>query len=177
MAGNRDKHSGKHPDKHAGKGATPATRMLDEANVPYIVRHYEHDDGAPSYGLEAAEKLELPPEAVYKTLMVDLGGRLAVAMVPVALNLDLKKFAALMGVRKAVMADRHEAEKRTGYVVGGISPLGQKHPSRAGIDNRVELLDTVYVSGGRRGLQIGLSPFDLIRLTSAVTAPIGTAGS
>ncbi|MBO0895163.1 Cys-tRNA(Pro) deacylase [Arthrobacter sunyaminii] len=172
MAGNRDKHSGKHPDKHAGKGATPATRLLDEAKVPYTVRHYEHDDGAPSYGLEAAEKLELPPEAVYKTLMVDLGGRLGVAMVPVAQNLDLKKFAALMGARKAVMADRHEAERRTGYVVGGISPLGQKRPSPAGIDNRVELLDTVYVSGGRRGLQIGLSPFDLIRLTSALTAPI-----
>ncbi|WP_341392726.1 Cys-tRNA(Pro) deacylase [Arthrobacter sp. G119Y2] len=167
MAGNRD--------KHAGKGATPATRLLDEAKVPYTVRHYEHDAGAPSYGLEAAEKLELPPETVYKTLMVDLGGRLAVAMVPVALNLDLKKFAALMGARKAVMADRREAERRTGYVVGGISPLGQKHPSPAGIDNRVELLDTVYVSGGRRGLQIGISPFDLIRLTSALTAPIAAS--
>ncbi|WP_104103156.1 Cys-tRNA(Pro) deacylase [Arthrobacter sp. 08Y14] len=164
MAGNRDKHS--------GKGATPATRLLDEANIPYTVRHYEHDAGAPSYGMEAAEKLGLPPKIVYKTLMVDLGGRLAVAMVPVALNLDLKEFAALMGARKAVMADRREAERRTGYVVGGISPLGQKHPSPSGIDNRVELLDTVYVSGGRRGLQIGLSPFDLIRLTSALTAPI-----
>ena len=167
MSGNRE--------KHAGKSATPATRLLDQQKVPYTVRRYEHDAGAPSYGLEAAEKLELPPEAVYKTLMVDLGGHLAVAMVPVALNLDLKKFAALMGARKAVMADRHEAEKRTGYVVGGISPLGQKHQAPAGIDSRVELLDTVYVSGGRRGLQIGLSPFDLIRLTHAVTAPIAAA--
>ena len=169
MAGNRDKHS--------GKGATPATQLLDDQKIPYTVRHYEHDAGAPSYGLEAAEKLGLPPETVYKTLMVDLGGRLAVAMVPVALNLDLKKFASLMGARKAVMADRHEAEKRTGYVVGGISPLGQKRSSPAGIDNRVELLDTVYVSGGRRGLQIGLSPFDLIRLTQALTAPIAAQPS
>lgn len=173
MAGNRDKHA----DKHSGKGSTPATRLLDEANVPYTVRHYEHDDGAPSYGLEAAEKLGLPPETVYKTLMVDLGGRLAVAMVPVASNLDLKKFAALMGARKAVMADRREAERRTGYVVGGISPLGQKHPSHAGIDSQVELLDEVYVSGGRRGLQVGLSPFDLIRLTSALTAPIAASSA
>lgn len=164
MAGNRD--------KHAGKGATPATALLDEAKVPYTVHHYEHDAGAASYGMEAAEKLGLPPEAVYKTLMVDLGGRLAVAMVPVAQNLDLKKFAALMGARKAVLADRHEAEKRTGYVVGGISPLGQKRSSPAAVDSPVELLDTVYVSGGRRGLQIGLSPFDLIRLTHALTAPI-----
>ncbi|MCQ1946724.1 MULTISPECIES: Cys-tRNA(Pro) deacylase [unclassified Arthrobacter] len=167
MAGNRD--------KHPGKGATPATKVLDDAGVTYTVHHYEHDAGAPSYGLEAAEKLGLPPEAVYKTLMVDLGGHLAVAMVPVALNLDLKKFAALMGARKAVMADRRDAERRTGYVVGGISPLGQKHSSPAGIESRVELLDTVYVSGGRRGLQIGLSPFDLLRLTHAITAPIAAA--
>ena len=167
MAGKREKHS--------GKGATPATRLLDDAGVPYTVHHYEHDASAPSYGLEAAEKLGLAPESVYKTLMVDLGGRLAVAMVPVALNLDLKKFAAVMGARKAVMADKREAERRTGYVVGGISPLGQKHASPAGIDNRVELLDKVYVSGGRRGLQIGLSPFDLIRLTHARTAPLGAS--
>ncbi|MCC9174927.1 Cys-tRNA(Pro) deacylase [Arthrobacter sp. zg-Y179] len=166
-----------HRDKHSGKGATPATKVLDDAGVTYTVRHYEHDAGAPSYGMEAAEKLGVPPEAVYKTLMVDLGGHLAVAMVPVALNLDLKKFAALMGARKAVMADRRDAERRTGYMVGGISPLGQKHSSPAGIDSRVELLDTVYVSGGRRGLQIGLSPFDLLRLTHAVAAPIGTVPS
>ena len=80
-----------------------------------------------------------------------------------------------MGARKAVMADRRDAERRTGYVVGGISPLGQKHSSPAGTDSRVELLDTVYVSGGRRGLQIGLSPFDLLRLTHAITAPIATS--
>ncbi|MCC9197721.1 Cys-tRNA(Pro) deacylase [Arthrobacter sp. zg-Y820] len=161
----------------AGRGktsgsATPATRVLDAAKVPYETLSYTHDHDAPSYGLEAADKLGLPPESVYKTLMVDLGGRLAVAMVPVAYNLDLKKFAALMGARKASMAHRAEAERRTGYVVGGISPLGQRHPSAAGIDSSAELLDTIYVSGGRRGFQIGLSPFDLIRLTSALSAPI-----
>ena len=167
MAGNRSKQS--------ARGGTPATRILDEAKVPYTALTYEHDSSAPSYGLEAADKLGLPPESVYKTLMVDLGGHLAVAMVPVALNLDLKKFASVMGARKAVMADRHDAERRTGYVVGGISPLGQKHSSPAAIDSRVELLDTVYVSGGRRGLQVGLSPFDLIRLSAAISVPIAAA--
>ncbi|MBP3036726.1 Cys-tRNA(Pro) deacylase [Arthrobacter sp. zg-ZUI100] len=157
--------------------ATPATRALDAEKIPYETLSYTHDHDAPSYGLEAAHKLGLPPECVYKTLMVDLGGRLGVAMVPVAYNLDLKKFAALMGARKATMAHRAEAERRTGYVVGGISPLGQRHPSPAGIDAAAELLDTIYVSGGRRGFQIGLSPFDLIRMTHALTAPISVLKS
>lgn len=157
--------------------ATPATRALDAAGVSYETFSYTHEKDAPSYGLEAADKLGLPPEAVYKTLMVDLGGRLAVAMVPVADNLDLKKFAALMGARRAGLADRAEAERRTGYVVGGISPLGQRHQSPAGIHSAAELLDTIYVSGGRRGFELALSPFDLIRLTQALTAPIAAARS
>ena len=158
--------------KHGGRSATPATRVLDAAGVPYRTMSYEHDASTPSYGLEAAEKLGVPAEAVFKTLMVSVDGRLAVAMVPVAGTLDLKKVASLLGTRKAFIADRTEAEKRTGYVVGGISPLGQRLPSPAVIDSSAELLESIYVSGGRRGFELALSPFDLIRLTEAKTGPI-----
>lgn len=163
MAGGRRK---------GGHGATPATAALDAAGVTYRTLSYQHDASTPSYGLEAAEKLGVPPEAVYKTLMVALEHRLAVAMVPVAATLDLKRVASMFGMRKAAMADRAEAERRTGYVVGGISPLGQRHHSPAVIDSSAELLDLIYVSGGRRGFEIELSPFDLIRLTEAQTGPI-----
>ena len=158
--------------KKAARSATPATRLLDEAGVPYRTMGYEHDAATASYGLEAAEKLGVPAEAVFKTLMVSADGRLAVAMIPVAATLDLKKVASLLGARKASMADRAEAEKRTGYVAGGISPLGQKHPSPAVIDSSAELLESIYVSGGRRGFEIVLAPSDLIRLTGAATGPI-----
>ena len=163
MAGGRRK---------AGHSATPATAALDAAGVAYRTMSYHHDASTPSYGLEAAEKLGVPPEAVFKTLMVSLDNRLAVAMIPVAAMLDLKKVASLLGVRKVSMADRTEAERRTGYVVGGISPLGQRHHSAAAIDSSAELLDMIYVSGGRRGFEIELSPFDLIRLTEAQTGRI-----
>ncbi|MBD8043907.1 Cys-tRNA(Pro) deacylase [Arthrobacter sp. Sa2BUA2] len=158
--------------KQGGRSATPATRALDAAGVSYRTMSYEHDPSAQSYGLEAAEKLGVPAEAVFKTLMVSVEGRLAVAMVPVAGSLDLKKVASLLGSRKAVIADRAEAEKRTGYVVGGISPLGQRLPSPAVIDSSAEALESIYVSGGRRGFEIVLSPSDLIRLTSAAVGPI-----
>ncbi|MFF2677564.1 Cys-tRNA(Pro) deacylase [Arthrobacter koreensis] len=157
-----------------GHGATPATHALDAAGVAYRTMGYRHDASAASYGLEAAEKLGVPPEAVFKTLMVSLGNRLAVTMVPVEAMLDLKKVASLLGVRKVSLADRAEAERRTGYVVGGISPLGQRHHSPAVIDASAEGLELIYVSGGRRGFEIELSPFDLIRLTEAQTGPIAT---
>lgn len=152
--------------------ATPATRALDAAGVPYRTSSYGHDASAASYGLEAAEKLGLPPEQVYKTLMVSVDGRLAVAMIPVAATLDLKRFAALMGGRRAAMAAAADAERRTGYVVGGISPLGQKHPSPAGLHAAALELESINVSGGRRGFEITLAPADLVRLTGARTGDI-----
>lgn len=158
--------------KKGGRSATPATRVLDAAGVAYRTMSYEHDASVASYGMEAAEKLGVPPEAVFKTLMVTVEGRLAVAMIPVAGTLDLKKAALLLGSRKAAIADRAEAEKRTGYVVGGISPLGQRLPSPAVIDSSAETLESIYVSGGKRGFEIVLSPADLIRLTDAVAGPI-----
>ena len=155
--------------RKSGHGATPATHALDAAGVPYRTMSYQHDASTPSYGLEAAEKLGVAPEAVFKTLMVSLGNRLAVAMVPVEAMLDLKKVASMLGVRKVSLADKAEAERRTGYVVGGISPLGQRHHSPAVIDSSAEALDTIYVSGGRRGFEIVLSP----RSTRPSPAPSG----
>lgn len=139
-----------------------------------MLHPYTHDPGAASYGTEAAEVLGLAPEKVFKTLMIEVEGRLAVGVVPVSGNLDLKAFAAALGAKKAAMADPAAAERRTGYVLGGISPLGQRLPSPTVVDGSALAFETVLVSGGKRGLDIELAPADLIRLTSAVTAAIGT---
>ena len=159
--------------KHASQG-TPATAALAAAGVPFALHPYSHDPAAASYGLEAAEVLGVDPARVFKTLMVDVDGRLAVGVVPVSGSLDLKAIAAALGGKKAAMADPAAAERRTGYVLGGISPLGQRQPSPTVMDDSALALDTILVSGGRRGLDIELAPADLIRLTGAVTAPIGT---
>jgi Cys-tRNA(Pro)/Cys-tRNA(Cys) deacylase len=127
--------------------------------------------------MEAAEVLGIDPARVFKTLMVDVDGRLAVGVVPVSGSLDLKAIAAALGSKKAAMADPAAAERRTGYVLGGISPLGQRQPSPTVIDDSALTLASILVSGGRRGLDIELDPQDLIRLTGAVTAPISTAGT
>ena len=132
---------------------------LTAAGVTFSQHAYEHDPGARSFGLEAAEVLGLPPEQVFKTLLVDTGAGLAVAIVPVAGQLDLKAMAA--------------AQRSSGYVVGGISPIGQKRALPTVVDESAELFDVVYVSGGRRGLDVGLSPTDLVRVTHAVVADIG----
>ena len=153
---------------------TPATAVLTAAGVPIVLHPYTHDPSAASYGTEAAEALGIDPARVFKTLMVEVEGRLAVGVVPVSGNLDLKAFAAALDAKKAAMADPKAAERRTGYVLGGISPLGQRQPSPTVIDSSAVALETMLVSGGRRGLDIELAPADLIRLTSAVTAPIGT---
>jgi Cys-tRNA(Pro)/Cys-tRNA(Cys) deacylase len=153
---------------------TPATAALAAAGVPFVLHPYVHDPTATSYGTEAAEALGLAPEIVFKTLMVDVEGRLAVAVVPVSGNLDLKAFAAALGAKKAAMADPAAAQRRTGYVLGGISPLGQRQASPTVIDGSALGLRSMLVSGGRRGLDIELAPADLIRLTSAATANIGT---
>jgi Cys-tRNA(Pro)/Cys-tRNA(Cys) deacylase len=155
-----------------GKGGTPATVALTKAGVAFTVHAYDHDPSAPSYGLEAAEALGLPPEQVFKTLFVDVDGRLAVGIVPVARQLDLKAVAAALGGKKATMADPAGAERASGYVVGGISPLGQKRAHPTVLDDSALGLATIYVSGGRRGLDLGLAPQDLVRMTQAVTSAI-----
>jgi Cys-tRNA(Pro)/Cys-tRNA(Cys) deacylase len=151
---------------------TPAVVALQRAKVPFGVREYEHDPSAPSFGLEAAEKLDLNPPQVFKTLVASVDGALTVAIVPVEGKLDLKALAAACGAKKAAMADVKLAERTTGYVAGGISPLGQRKALPTVIDETAELHDTIHVSGGKRGFEIELAPGELIRLTRATTAPI-----
>ena len=151
---------------------TPATVALTKAEVAFTTHAYEHDPAAKSFGLEAAEALGLAPEQVFKTLLVEVDGRLTVGVVPVDKQLDLKAIAAAAGGKKAVMADPAAAERTTGYVVGGISPIGQKRALPTVVDSTATDHPTVYVSGGRRGLDIGLSPTALITITNARTAPI-----
>jgi Cys-tRNA(Pro)/Cys-tRNA(Cys) deacylase len=159
--------------KNTSQG-TPATAALAAAGVSFTLHPYTHDPAAGSYGLEAAEVLGTDPARVFKTLMVEIDGRLAAGVVPVSGSLDLKAMAAALGSKKAAMANPAAAERRTGYVLGGISPLGQRLPSPTVIDESALALDTILVSGGRRGLDIELAPGDLVRLTKAVTAPIST---
>lgn len=151
---------------------TPAVVALQRAKVPFTVREYEHDPAAQSYGMEAAEKLRLDPAAVFKTLVASVDGRLVVAIVPVARSLDLKALAAAAGGKRAAMADVADAERATGYVAGGISPLGQRKRLATVIDASAMELERVYVSGGRRGLDIELAPADLRALCQATVAPI-----
>jgi Cys-tRNA(Pro)/Cys-tRNA(Cys) deacylase len=162
----RKKAAGKH-----GAG-TPATVALTRAGVPFTEHTYDHDPAAASYGLEAAEALGLEPATVFKTLLAVVDGDLVVGIVPVTGQLDLKALAATVGGKKASMADPTVAERVTGYVVGGISPLGQKRRLRTVLDISADDHEVVYVSGGRRGLDLGLAPDDLARLTGATRAPI-----
>jgi Cys-tRNA(Pro)/Cys-tRNA(Cys) deacylase len=157
--------------KRASTG-TPATVALTRAGVAFTTHPYDHDPAAASFGLEAAEALGLDPAQVFKTLFVDVDGRLVVGIVPVSRQLDLKAVAAAVGGKKAAMADPGDAERATGYVVGGISPLGQKRRHPTVLDESALAHEAVYVSGGRRGLDIGLAPADLVRLTEATTAAI-----
>ena len=158
--------------KHAPSG-TPALAALAAAGVPHTAHPYEHDPRSTvGYGLEAAEVLGVEPDRVFKTLMASVDGTLTVAVVPVTGKLDLKALAHAVGGKRAAMADPAAAERATGYVVGGISPLGQRTPHPTVVDETVELFDTVLVSGGRRGLDVELAPADLIALTSATVADI-----
>lgn len=152
--------------------ATPATLALDEASVTFTGHPYEHDPGTDNYGLEAAQALGVEPERVFKTLLADVDGALVIGVVPVTARLQLKALAAAVGGKRATMADPAVAERRTGYVVGGISPIGQKRPHPTVIDETALVFDTVFVSGGRRGFDIELAPVDLVRMTSARLADI-----
>ncbi|MGH8493818.1 MAG: Cys-tRNA(Pro) deacylase [Moraxellaceae bacterium] len=152
---------------------TPAINTAKKAGISFSVHEYRHDPGAPSYGLEAAEKLNLPPEQVFKTLVAQLDHKqLVVAIVPVAFLLDLKALAAACGGKKAEMADVHEAEKATGYVAGGISPLGQKKRLKTVLDSSALAQEKIFVSAGRRGLEIALAPQDLLELCAGLSADI-----
>lgn len=153
---------------------TPATVALRSAGVRFTEHAYTHDPATTNFGLEAASALGLDPERVFKTLLADVDGRLVVGIVPVTGKLDLRALAAAVGGKKAAMADPAVAERRTGYVVGGISPIGQKTRHDTVLDETAELWDTVYVSGGRRGLDLELSAADLIAVTGAIVAAIGT---
>jgi Cys-tRNA(Pro)/Cys-tRNA(Cys) deacylase len=154
-------------------GGTPATTALTAASIAFTVHDYDHDPRSESYGEEAATALGITPDRVFKTLLAEVDGVLTVAVVPVSGQLDLKALARAVGGRKASMADPKAAERATGYVVGGISPLGQKRKHPTVVDATALDQPTVFVSAGRRGLEVELAPADLVRLTAAVAAPIG----
>ncbi|MFD8568401.1 Cys-tRNA(Pro) deacylase [Streptomyces sp. NPDC059639] len=161
--------------KQQQSGGTPATVALTAAGTAFTVHSYEHDPAHPSYGEEAAEAMGVSPDRVFKTLVADVDGRLTVAVVPVAGQLDLKALAAAVGGKRAAMADPALAERTTGYVRGGISPLGQRKKLPTVIDASAAEHATICVSAGRRGLEVELAAADLAALTGAVLAPVGRA--
>lgn len=145
---------------------TPGVAVAKRAKVNYTLHEYKHDPRHESYGLEAAEKLLVDPARVFKTLVVEVvTGELVVAILPVMSTLNLKKIASVAGAKKASMADKVKVQKVTGYVLGGVSPLGQKKSLKTAIDKQAEQFPTILVSGGKRGLEIELAPSDLARLT------------
>ncbi|ASP37284.1 Cys-tRNA(Pro) deacylase [Bacterioplanes sanyensis] len=147
---------------------TPAINLVRKRDIHHHIHQYEHDPQCQAYGLEAVEKLALSPERVFKTLLVSLSGgksSLAVAVIPVDTSLNMKRVAKALAAKKADMADPVEAQRVTGYLLGGISPLGQKKALPTVIDASAEALESIYVSAGRRGLEIELSPQDLATLT------------
>jgi Cys-tRNA(Pro)/Cys-tRNA(Cys) deacylase len=157
--------------------ATPAIVELERAGVTFAVSEFHHDPAERSYGLAAAKALGIDPDRVFKTLLADVtsaGGAstVAVGIVPVSAQLSLKELAAALGGKRAEMCPPSAAERITGYVVGGISPFGQKRRLRTVIDETCELCDTIFVSGGRRGLDIEIAPIDLVRILEAIIAPI-----
>ena len=152
--------------------ATPAVFVVRQAGIEHRVHAYEHDPSHGSYGEEAAALLGIEPARVFKTLVATVDGAPIVAVVPVDRQLDLKELAHARGGKRAAMSDAHGAERATGYVLGGISPLGQKKLLPTVIDASVLRFETIFVSAGRRGLDIELAPEDLIRVTAAMTAEI-----
>lgn len=147
---------------------TPAINSAKKARIPFTLHEYDHDPANEAWGLEASEKLNVSPDRVFKTLVTRVdGGELVVALVPVCAMLSMKQVARGAGGKKAVMADKRDVERATGYVLGGVSPLGQKKRLRTLIDESAQTFATLYVSAGRRGLEIELAPADLAQLTGA----------
>lgn len=142
---------------------TPACNLLKKLKIPFSIHEYEHDPACTNFGLEAAEKLNLPMESVFKTLLITDEKQFFVAIIPVTHTMSLKKAAHAFGLKKVRMAKPDEAERITGYLVGGISPIGQKKLLKTALDASVNALDKIYVSGGKRGLDVGLVPDDLLR--------------
>ncbi|GAA1769565.1 Cys-tRNA(Pro) deacylase [Nocardioides hankookensis] len=159
--------------KKKSAGGTPATVALTAAGVAFTLHEYHHDPRAESYGLEAAEALGVDPARVFKTLMASVDGALTVGIVPVSGQLDLKALARAVGGSKAAMGDLAAAERATGYVAGGISPIGQKRRHPTVLDETASAYDTVFVSAGRRGLDLEIAPADLVSVTGATVAAIG----
>lgn len=155
----------------AGQG-TPATTVLDRQRIPYTLHSYPHDPRLDSYGAEASAALGVPPDRVFKTLIATVDGTLTVAVVPVAATLSLKALAQAAGGKRATMAEVAAAERATGYVAGGISPLGQRKRLPVVIDSGALAHPTIYCSGGRRGLEIELAPAGLVAALQATVAPI-----
>ena len=151
---------------------TPATKLLKANKIDFSIHEYEHDATAKSFGLEAAEKLNLRVEEVFKTLLVTDEKNYFVAILPVHHQLNLKKVAQAVGAKKLKMSDPKDAERLTGYLVGGISPVGQKKRLKTVIDQSAVQLEKLYVSGGKRGLDIGLKPQDLAKVLSATFADV-----
>lgn len=160
-------------DQRRSAAATPATAALTRAGIDFISHPYRHDPRAGSFGLEAATELGVAPERVFKTLLADVDGELVVGIVPVSGQLDLKALARALGGSKASMAQVKDAERATGYVTGGISPIGQRRRHRTVLDASAARHRTIFVSGGRRGLDLELTPADLAAITEAITAEIG----
>ena len=153
---------------------TPAINAAKKSRVAHAIHKYAHDPRNPAYGLEAAQALGLDPTEVFKTLVVEVDGQqLGVAVVPVQCQLDLKRLAAAAGGKRAEMADPKKAERITGYIRGGISPIGQKRALPTYIDESAQALSRMFVSAGRRGLEIELAPADLGALTAATFAALG----
>jgi Cys-tRNA(Pro)/Cys-tRNA(Cys) deacylase len=160
----------KHTD--AAAGGTPATIALAAAGIRFLPHAYAHDPANTNYGTEAASALGLDPEQVFKTLLAEVDGSLVVAIVPVTGTLDLRALARAMGGKKAVMADPAVAQRKTGYILGGISPVGQKNQHPTVLDETAELYPSIFVSGGRRGFDIELAPADLLSITAGRVAAI-----
>jgi len=165
---------GRRPDASHG---TPATVALTRAGIAFVPHTYTHDPSVSGYGREAADALGVDRDRVFKTLLAQIDGPtpdgvLVVGIVPVSGQLDLKALATAVGAKRARLADPALAVRKTGYVLGGISPMGQKTPLATVLDDTAELFDTVYVSGGRRGFDVELSPADLLKATAGILAPI-----
>ena len=159
----------------AGRGTT-ATMALERAGIPFTLHEYPHDPKHESYGREASQALGVPPERVFKTLIAEVDGSLVTGVVPVEGQLDLKALAAACGGKKAAMAQVAAAERATGYVAGGISPVGQRKRLPVVLDESAMRFATVFCSAGRRGLEIELAPADLVRATDAKVAGISRLG-